>query len=135
MDWIKKHFVIVLILIIVVVIGVWYGMSGGGAAPTSNLTTETVGDTGSPTADEQDRDLVETLLTLRAITLSGTIFTDPAFKSLQDFGTTIIPEPVGRDNPFAPYRGQYIPPDPNAPQTGQVKLQRTTTPSTQTSGR
>jgi hypothetical protein len=22
--------------------------------------------------------------------------------SLQDFGTTIVPEPVGRENPFAP---------------------------------
>jgi hypothetical protein len=101
MDWIKKHMMLVLVLVVIVVVGVWYGMSGGGAAPEALLTTETV-DGGSPTANTEDRELVETLLTLRAITLSGTIFEDPAFKALQDFGTTIVPEPVGRPNPFAP---------------------------------
>ncbi len=92
---------LVAVLVIVVIVGVWYGMSGGGVAPEAMLTTETIND-GSPTASTEDRELVETLLTLRAITLSGTIFSDPAFKVLQDFGTTIIPEPVGRQNPFAP---------------------------------
>ncbi len=101
MDWIKKHIVLFTAIVALVVGGVWYGMSGGGAQPEGLLTTETV-DTGSPSADSEDRELVETLLTLRSITLSGTIFNDPAFKALQDFGTTIIPEPVGRQNPFAP---------------------------------
>ncbi len=101
MDWIQKHLVIVGVLVVIIVCGVWYGMSGGGAAPEDLLTIETV-DTGSPSANSEDQELVETLLTLRAITLSGTIFEDPAFKSLLDFGTTIIPEPVGRPNPFAP---------------------------------
>lgn len=49
-----------------------------------------------------DREVVETLLQLRAITLSGTILTDPAFLQLTDTGTQIIPEPVGRINPFLP---------------------------------
>jgi hypothetical protein len=52
-----------------------------------------------------DKDVVETLLQLRAITLSGTIFTDPAFVSLQDRGTQIVPEPAGRSNPFLPLAG------------------------------
>ena len=106
MQWIKKNMFIIIILVIVVVGGVWYGMSGGGAQNEQLLTTDVVGDSGSPTEDAVDRDLVETLLTLRAITLSGTIFADPAFKSLQDFGTTIVPEPVGRPNPFAPVGSQ-----------------------------
>lgn len=93
---------LILILVVIIVAGVWYGMSGGGTAEEQLLTTETVNDSGSPTEDTADRDLVETLLTLRAITLSGTIFADPAFRTLQDFGTTIVPEPVGRPNPFAP---------------------------------
>ncbi len=89
-------------LVIVIVGGVFYGMSGGGVVDQPLLTTEVINDSGSPSEETADRDLVETLLTLRAITLSGTIFTDPAFRTLQDFGTTIVPEPVGRQNPFAP---------------------------------
>lgn len=105
MQWIKKNMLLMGVLIVIIVGGVWYGMSGGGVESTQLLTTDVVNDSGSPTTDTVDRDLVETLLTLRAITLSGTIFNDPAFKALQDFGTTIVPEPVGRDNPFAPING------------------------------
>lgn len=49
-----------------------------------------------------DKEVVETLLQLRAITLSGTILSDPAFVRLKDTGTQIVPEPVGRSNPFLP---------------------------------
>jgi hypothetical protein len=105
MQWIKKHLLIFGLIIALIVGGVLYGMSGGGASQEPLLTTETV-DSGSPSTDTADRELVESLLTLRAISLSGTIFSDPAFKVLQDFGTTIIPEPVGRTNPFAPLPGQ-----------------------------
>jgi len=62
----------------------------------SLLTTESM-ETGSV-----DSTLVDTLLTLRAVSLSGTIFSEPAFAALQDFGTQIVAEPVGRENPFAP---------------------------------
>lgn len=56
-------------------------------------------------ATSADKDVVETLLALRSITLSGTIFTDPAFIKLKDTGTQIVPEPVGRPNPFLPLEG------------------------------
>jgi hypothetical protein len=99
MDWIKKHMMMVGVLVVVLVGGVWYGMSGGGTAQEPLLTTETVGD-GSPSENVADRDLVD----------------DPAFKTLQDFGTNIIPEPVGRPNPFAPLgRNQ---PNPQIQQVG-----------------
>jgi hypothetical protein len=102
MHWIKQHTMLFGIIVLVVAAAIWYGMSGGGAQPEQLLTTDVVGDTGSPSEDTADRELVETLLTLRNITLTGKIFSDPAFTSLQDFGTTIVAEPVGRDNPFAP---------------------------------
>ncbi len=108
MAWLKKHMLMVGVLVVIVVGGVWYGMSGGGTTQEPLLTTETV-DSGSPSEDTADRDLVETLLTLRAITLSGSIFSDPAFKTLQDFGTNIVPEPVGRPNPFAPLSKNQTP--------------------------
>ena len=53
-------------------------------------------------ATEVDGEIVSTLLQLRAVSLSGTIFSDPAFQGLKDFSTPITPEPAGRPNPFAP---------------------------------
>lgn len=103
MEWIKQHLILFLVLVVVIAGAVWYGMSGGGVSTDQSLiATETLDSTGSPSGDAEDRELVESLLTLRAITLTGTIFSDPAFQSLRDWGTPIVPEPVGRDNPFAP---------------------------------
>jgi len=80
----------------IVVAGVvWYSFmrdDGGELLVTEDLTQAT----------ESDRDIVNVLLQLRAVTLAGTIFTDPTFMALQDFGSEIVPEPVGRPNPFAP---------------------------------
>ena len=81
---------------IIVALGVWFGLSRESPS-NSLLTTENVA-----TAPAGDKTLIDTLLQLRAVTLSGTIFTDPLFMNLRDFGTQIVPEPIGRPNPFAP---------------------------------
>jgi hypothetical protein len=47
-------------------------------------------------------DILVTLQSINSIKLDNTIFTDPVFVSLTDFGVTIPPETVGRRNPFAP---------------------------------
>ncbi len=65
--------------------------------PEPLLTTQDLTVQGS-----SDGDVVETLLQLRTITLAGTILSDPAFLRLVDTGTQIMPEPVGRPNPFLP---------------------------------
>jgi apolipoprotein N-acyltransferase len=39
---------------------------------------------------------------IQNIQLDGSIFQDPAFLSLQDDTTTLPPEAIGRNNPFAP---------------------------------
>jgi hypothetical protein len=101
MQWIKQHLLLFSIAVLAVVVALFYGLSGGGVEEEQLLATDVVND-GSPSENVADQELVETLLTLRAITLSGKIFEDPAFRALQDFGTTIVPEPVGRANPFAP---------------------------------
>lgn len=80
----------------VVALVAWWGFSGDNASE-SLLTTQNVAD-----STQGDKALIDTLLQLRAVSLSGTIFSDPAFMNLRDFGTQIIPEPVGRPNPFAP---------------------------------
>lgn len=47
-------------------------------------------------------DLLATLSHLHTITLNSSIFSDPVFLSLTDFGVEIPPQNVGRPNPFAP---------------------------------
>ncbi len=52
-----------------------------------------------------DQDLVALLFELKSIRLDNTIFQDPLFQSLHDFGQGLVQEPVGRQNPFAPFGG------------------------------
>jgi|SRR3989344_8651532 len=115
MQWIKQHKLVFIIIIVLIVFGVWYGLSQS-SAPAPLLTSNSP--SGSPTVDGADRQLVTTLLALRAVTLNGSIFTNPAFVGLQDFSTTIVPEPVGRDNPFAPLQSTATstPENPHAAQ-------------------
>ena len=42
---------------------------------------------------------------IKTITLDGSIFTNPEFTSLQDLTVPVPPEPLGKDNPFAPIPG------------------------------
>jgi hypothetical protein len=108
MNWIKQHFLLFIGVIVVLCAIVFYVMSS--SAPAAPILV-TSGSTGSPSSDSSDQELVSTLLALRAVTLSGTIFQDPAFVSLVDFSTPIVPEPVGRDNPFAPLGAATSTPD------------------------
>ena len=105
---------LILIVTAVVVAGVaWYGLSGT-SAKTPDLVTTT---TGSKNAAGQV--LVSTLLALRAVKLDGTIFSDPSFMSLKDLSIEIVPEPVGRENPFAPLSRQSAP-SANSTQSAQI---------------
>lgn len=86
------------VLGILVAVGAWWGLSGGDSSDPL-LVTESASDE----SGIGDRELVETLLALRSVSLSGTILSDPVFSGLRDFGTEIVPGPVGRPNPFAPF--------------------------------
>lgn len=101
MGLILQHKLTVAIGVLVIAGGIWYGMSGGATAQPL-LATDTPLSAG-------DQELVATLLELRAVSLNGTIFSDPIFLSLKDFGKEIVPEPVGRPNPFAPLPGAVQP--------------------------
>ncbi|MEK9131310.1 MAG: hypothetical protein AAB447_00165 [Patescibacteria group bacterium] len=46
--------------------------------------------------------LISVLSGLRTISLDGSLFKDPVFLSLQDFGIPLQEEQVGRYNPFLP---------------------------------
>ena len=92
MAFLSQHKLMLALAGIVVAGAAWWGLSGS-AAPAPILS----GGTGGAAPDQS---LVETLLQLRSVSLSSTILTEPAFIGLRDFGQQIVPEPVGRANPF-----------------------------------
>ncbi len=75
---------------------VYFNFFSGGGGGEAVVTTS--GEANSPISQE----LLITLTTLNIITLDDSVFKDPAFISLSDFGVQIPTEPVGRRNPFAP---------------------------------
>ena len=59
----------------------------------------------SPLDEMLGRDLLNVLIQLKSTKLDTSIFSDPVFKSLRDFGVEIAPQPIGRHNPFAAFEG------------------------------
>jgi hypothetical protein len=114
MSFFSQHKLVAIILIVVVLVGAWYALSGS-STPAPALTTTPVA--GSSSADQT---LIATLLQLRSVKLDATIFADPAFMALQDFSTPIVPEPVGRPNPFAPLSSSAATPATSSVQSGQI---------------
>lgn len=57
----------------------------------------------SPPDVKLGRELLVMLAKLKSTKLDRTIFEDPVFNSLKDFGVQIAPEPAGRRNPFASF--------------------------------
>ena len=96
MDWILRHKTISIVIVVLVAAAAWYMLSGT-SSDNAVLTSET-----AAAAPAGAQDLVDSLLALRAVTLAGTIFSNPAFQALRDLTTPITPEPAGRANPFAP---------------------------------
>lgn len=68
--------------------------------PTSNEVLEK--SVQGPANDTVVKNILPLLSRLKDITLDDKFFNDPIFKSLQDFGQTIVEEEQGRANPFAP---------------------------------
>jgi hypothetical protein len=101
-------------IVIVIAGGLWYGLSSSSSSGPAGALTSTGPDTSG------DQSIVSTLLTLQSITLSGTIFSNPAYSTLKDFTTAIVPEPAGRPDPFAPL--PVSSPVPNADASKSVQI-------------
>jgi hypothetical protein len=90
---IKKYGVIIgVVVVAALVLWFFYSRGGSGALLTSSADQE------SPVSQE----ILATLGNLRTIKLDNSIFSDPLFQSLSDFGVAIPPAAAGRRNPFAP---------------------------------
>lgn len=115
-DSIFQHKFISFIVLVLLIGGAWYGLSSSSSGSTDLVTATPA------TGSSADQQLVNTLLTLRAVTLSGAILSDPTFRSLQDFSTQIVPEPVGRTDPFAPLSGSASSTGTTSPAAQNPKL-------------
>lgn len=101
MQTLLQHKIVLIMIALAIAGAVWYGLSPTPVVP--DLTSTPSGDSSTTAADQG---IVATLLTLRAVKLDGTIFSDPKFTGLKDFSTEIVAELVGRTNPFAPLSSQ-----------------------------
>lgn len=95
MNFIRQNKIVVIGLA-VVLLSVGYYLF---AMQDTSMPLSTVETTESPVTQE----LLATLANLRKIELNKSIFTDPVFVSLSDFGVVIPKEPTGRRNPFMPF--------------------------------
>jgi hypothetical protein len=74
-------------------------------------TTVSTGVTNSDTASLVGHDFLNLLLNVKTIHLDTTIFSDPAFTSLNDSSITLVPDGTeGRPNPFALFGNDDVPP-------------------------
>ena len=94
----KKYRTLILVAILIIIALFSYPILFGGDGDTPVLSSQTLSEQRAAVGGE----LLSTLLKLKSLQLNDSIFTDPAFERLEDFGTPLSPEPVGRRNPFAP---------------------------------
>jgi hypothetical protein len=71
-------------------------VAGGTVRSTSNTLAA------APIQSDVGKELLNTLLQLRSLSLDDKIFSDQLFLNLVDFSVEIAPQPIGRFNPFAP---------------------------------
>jgi|SRR6185503_17454811 len=97
MSFIKQNLLFIIGAVIVLG-GLFYYFTNSNSGSGALLTSST--SSGTSPATQQ---LLTSLSNLHTITLDNSVFSDPVFVSLTDFGVQIAPENVGRGNPFAPF--------------------------------
>lgn len=91
-----KAIVVIVAVVLLGALGFGYlGRDGGNANTDQIIKSDT-------TASQVGADVLSALNQLKVLNLDGSIFTDPAYKSLRDFSRPIQSQPVGRENPFLP---------------------------------
>jgi hypothetical protein len=83
-------------LVVVAVLAWWLYMTYFSSGSASNTLLET------PTASPLSADVLSTLSSLTVIRLDASLFDDPVFKSLTNYGVDLPQQQAGRHNPFAP---------------------------------
>jgi len=100
-DHINKQAALSALVVIIFLAGFFFYYLGGASTPSSGVS-----EVDSAGLDATlGKELLSALARLRSTKFDMTIFTDPVFAGLKDFGVEIAPQPVGRRNPFAIFEG------------------------------
>ena len=96
--------IVIKILLLVIVAFVLYGAFFGGEDEFSDefVVSELSGGELGVLEQQIGSELLALLLELEEINLDTSIFDSQVFRGLTDFGQELIPQPIGRPNPFAP---------------------------------
>ena|SRR6185369_15752420 len=92
----KNLLVTIVILAAVVIAGYFYATRDR----SSDVLLTSVLSSDAPTGVQGD--LLSVLRQLKTLKLDDSIFQDPVWNTLHDFGQTLSPQPSFRQNPFAP---------------------------------
>jgi hypothetical protein len=98
MEFLKKHRRILMAIIIFAVALFIYLTFFRDEDKDSGLVSTTV----ATVETGVEIDLISLLFELSNVDLDGALFEKRSFQSLVDFGQEILPQPIGRPNPFAP---------------------------------
>lgn len=103
----SKYKTLIIIIVVIILIFLAYGAFGPKSAPTTGALSRVdsgvaVGGTSGNAANGPDGQFVSQLLAIKDIHFDTTILLDPAYLYLQDFSRPLVPQEVGRPNPFAP---------------------------------
>jgi hypothetical protein len=94
MDFLKKNMIPIAAGVLLLV-GIYVYMTYFSSPTSATLTA-------SDASATLSQNLLVTLQNLHTIKLDNSIFSEPAFQSLTDFGVVIPAEAIGRRNPFLP---------------------------------
>jgi hypothetical protein len=120
---IAKYKNIIIILVIIVLGLVAYSFLKPSPTAESLLATTQRQDSAQVLGDE----ITSAISQINSLKLDRAVLDDPIVKNLIDHSKPILPEPVGRKNPFAPI-GKDSASD-SATSTASLKISTTTTPA------
>jgi hypothetical protein len=92
MEFLKKNKILTGVVVLALAGVLYFAFFSSSATPSLS----------SSDVNPVSQDLLVTLANLHTIRLDGSIFSNPAFVSLTDFGVIIPSQDRGRRNPFAP---------------------------------
>ena len=105
LESLKKYKNLLVIAVIIIVTFVAYSMFfAGKGIDTDILTSSSI----SGVQSSANNEILLFLINLKSIQLNDSLFQDPFFKQLKDFGRDLILEPTGRRNPFSPVDSDTI---------------------------
>ncbi len=112
MESILKHKTMILGLGLLFLVGMGLFLYESGKPAATDGVTKTAVTSSSLTSASPstgpDQQFVSQLLAIQNINFNLDLFKDPVYIGLQDFSQPINPQPIGRENPFAPYTGASV---------------------------